>query len=283
MNCTFPCARKADTETEPSALADCQRPRLSIIGAVPGAFHIWRMKRAKFAAPLFAYKCAQFTPIDRPISSSTFGDRVVEIERAQNFGRACCNGLQNSIASVQVTLSGLPFGDSAVEIGGQAPLNDLAASNGSDPTIGAKADQPEHGSECRNHQSHGDRHRIAAGEKGEGYRQGGGNRESDQRRQKGRIARDGAGHHAADNKGYKCVIRRIRRNQDARCGQSPKATRRGRAGGIAPTPARGQFRLRRRCADSACDRETAPEQRCRTARSTRRTFGPAKDRAARKR
>jgi hypothetical protein len=52
---------------------------------------------------------------------------LVEIDGAKNRGRAFCNCLQNFIASVQVTLSRLPFGDSADEISGQAPLYDLAA------------------------------------------------------------------------------------------------------------------------------------------------------------
>jgi hypothetical protein len=137
---------------------------------------------------------------------------LLEIERAQNRGRAFCNCLQNFIASVQVTLSGLPFGDSAGEISGQAPLYDLAASDGSDPTIGVKPDYTEHGSECRNHESHDGRCRIAPGEKREGYWEGGGNSEAYQSRQKGRITRDGASHHAANNKGDECVIARIRRN-----------------------------------------------------------------------
>ena len=95
---------KLGTETGPSALADCQRLRVSIIGAVPGAFHIWRMKRAKFGVSLFAYKWALRTPIDRPINSSTFGIEWSNSSAAQNFGCARGNGPQNSIASVQLTL-----------------------------------------------------------------------------------------------------------------------------------------------------------------------------------
>ena len=82
----------------------------------------------------------------------------------------------------------------------------------------------------------------AARKKSEDHRQDGRNHEPDQRRQKGRIPRDGAGHHAADNKGYKGVIGRIRRNEDARCGQSPETSCSRRADGIAPAPSCGKFR-----------------------------------------
>ena len=119
MNCTFPCARRLGTEGEPPALTGCQRLRVSIIGAVPGAFHIWCMKRAKFGAPLFAYKWAQLTPIDRPINSSTFGIEWSNSRPPQNFGRARSNGLQNSIASVQLTLCFVSFGDLVLEVGSQ--------------------------------------------------------------------------------------------------------------------------------------------------------------------
>jgi hypothetical protein len=53
--------------------------------------------------------------------------------------------------------------------------------------IGTKAEHPERGAEDRDHKPHGDRHWIAAGEKGEDHRQGGWSHEPDQRRQKGRI------------------------------------------------------------------------------------------------
>src|SRR5208337_2653845 len=135
--------------------------------------------------------------------------------------------------------------DSVLEIGGQSPLNDLAASNGSDPLIGAKADQSERGGEGRDHKSHDDRHRLAACEKGEDHWQDGGDRESDHRRQIGRIVRDRAGHHAGDNIGYEGVISRIRGHQDGRSGQSPKTTRRRRTDGKAPAPSCGKFRLLR--------------------------------------
>ena len=75
---------------------------------------------------------------------------MVEIDGSKDRGRAFGNCLQNFIASLQVTLGGLPFGNSADEISGQTRLDDLTAGEGSDPTIGAKADYAEHDSECRN-------------------------------------------------------------------------------------------------------------------------------------